>query len=340
MKREEMLKVENYFEAFLIISLIIVFLFIIKSFLMSLLFASVMVFLFYKPYRHLFHRIKNETIAALLIIFFVLFIILIPTYLVITSLVIESGKFLSSGNEILSNFQLDSCKYEVCRNIENNFLFLEEILDTFLSKIKSNLPESVGTIFGSIYSFVLNFFIFIFAFFFLLKDGHHFAKYIKRLIPMKNEYKEALFVKFRDVSSAVFRDTIFVALIQGTLAGLGFWFFGIPSPFFWAVIASFFALIPIVGTTIIWVPATIYLFLIGNIYFAIGLFIYCAVIVSLSDNIIRPLLLKKKIPVHPFLIFLSILGGIQLFGFMGIFLGPIVISLMVSVFQLYKLEFK
>lgn len=335
-----MIKVENYFEAFLIISLVVVFLFIIKSFLMSLLFASVMVFLFYKPYQHLLRKINNETIASLLIIFFVLFIILIPSYLVINSLVIQSSIFLSSGNSILQNFQLDSCKYEICRNIENNFVFIEEVLDTFLFKIKGNLPESVATIFGSIYGFVLNFFIFIFAFFFLLKDGHHFIKYLKRLIPMKNEYKEALFVKFRDVSSAVFRDTIFVALIQGFLAGLGFWFFGVPSPFFWAVIASFFALIPIVGTTIIWVPATIYLFLIGDIYPALALFVYCAVIVGLSDNIIRPLLLKKKIPVHPFLIFLSILGGIQLFGFMGIFMGPIVISLMVSVFQLYKLEFK
>ncbi len=156
---------------------------------------------------------------------------------------------------------------------------------------------------------------------------------------MKNEYKNALFIRFREVTMAVFVDSILIAIIQGTLVGLGFALFGISSPIFWGVIASFFALVPMIGSTVIWIPAVIYLFFINNIYMAIGLAIYCVVIVGFSDNVIHPILLKQKISVHPFLILISILGGIEIFGFIGIFLGPIIISLLISVLNLYGLEF-
>ena len=164
-------------------------------------------------------------------------------------------------------------------------------------------------------------------------------RYIKRIIPMKTQYKTALFIRFEDVISAVFVNNILVAIMQGTLVGMGFWGFGIPSPIFWGAIAAFFALIPIIGPPIVWVPGVIYLFLMGNYYPALGLIIF-GLIIGISDNIVRPILLKKKIEVHPFLILLSILGGLEVFGFLGIFMGPIIISLLVSVMHLYKLDFK
>jgi len=194
-------------------------------------------------------------------------------------------------------------------------------------------------IFSSISKIFVNLFIFILALFFLLKDGENFLRYFKRLIPMKNEYKNALFLRFKDVSEAVFKDTILVAMIQGILVGIGFYLFNFSSSIFWGVIAAFFALIPLIGTAIIWLPAVVYLFLNDQLLFSILFLLYGTIIVGLSDNILRPFMLKGKIKVHPFIILISILGGLEVFGFLGIFVGPVIISLLISVFQLYKLDF-
>jgi predicted PurR-regulated permease PerM len=181
---------------------------------------------------------------------------------------------------------------------------------------------------------------FVLGYFFFLRDGDELMRYIKRILPLQSSHKEALLLRFRDVTLAVFVDNLFVAFLQGSLVGLGFWIFGLQAPIFWGVIAMFFALIPFIGTSVVWLPAALYLALTGKWITAVLLTLYGMIVVGLSDNVTRPLLLKGKIQVHPFLILLSILGGIEVFGvFMGLFIGPMIVSFLISVIQLYQLDY-
>ncbi len=340
MNNGNMYKIENYFEAFLIIFLIFIFIFMVKSFLISLLFASTLVFLTYKFYLQILSKVKNENLASTIVLIIVLLIIVLPLYITTIELIDQTTYLMNNQNTFLDKVNLDSCSLDVCTKLKENLDDIDLSSNAILLKIGNYFINSSSVFFGSVSKLVINLFIFVLAFFFLLKDGEKFMRYIKRIIPMKNEYKNALFIRFRDVSSAIFINIILIAFIQGALVGIGFWFFDLPSPLFWTVIASFFALIPILGAPVVWIPAAIYLFFVKGYLYGIALTLYGIIIIGLSDNLLRPILLKKKMEIHPFLIILSIMGGLEVFGFFGIFLGPILISLLVSVIQLYNLDFK
>ncbi len=266
--------------------------------------------------------------------------VLLPIYFVSISLVKESDDLIKSGGELFENLNLENCEYALCIKLREYEPYINLNIEKVLTKSTDYLVGSFNFIFSSISKLLVNLTIFVLAFFFLLKDGDKLVTYIRRIIPMKNDYKNALFLRFREVSLEVFVDSIFIAIFQGTLLGIGFYFFDLSSPLFWGVIASLFALIPIIGTAIVWVPAALYIiFVESNPISGIAFTIYCMLIVGLSDNVLRMIRMSKKTKIHPFLIFISILGGIEIFGFFGLFLGPIIVSMLISVLNLYNLDF-
>lgn len=308
---------------------------------MPLLFAAAVVFILQHPYENLLLYFKNRSVSAFIMTIIMILFIAFPTYWLATSLIDQSSSIISSGNSLKTSIDLSYCNFSFCDTIENNFKILDGSFEDFLVSFQTFLSKYFNNFVESLTSFFVDIFVFILAFFFLLRDGDKFVIYIKRIIPMKLEYKNALFLRFREVSSAVFVNTLLVAIIQGALTGFGLWIAGFNAPIFWSIIASFAALLPLFGPSLVWGPATIFLFLTNDVFMGVFLLFYGLVVISVSDNIIRPILLKRKVKVHEFLILLSILGGMKVFGFfMGIFLGPIIISLLVSVLQLYNLDFK
>ncbi len=335
-----MLKAENYFEVFIIIILLSLFLYLIQGFVLALFFAATLVFIFYKPYKLLATKTHSEIVSALFIMFITISLVILPIYLVSNSLIKQTQTLVRDGTDIYNNIDIENCNTNICQKIKNNLKFIDFKIENLILKAGQFLINSYSSIFSSITHFFINLFIFLLAYYYLLIDGEKFLQYVKKITPMKDEYKEKLFQRFKNVSLTVFIDSILVAIMQGVLVGIGFWLFGFKSAIFWGTIASFFALIPIIGPGIIWVPAVIYLFSTKNYIYAILFLTYGLIIISLSDNVIRAMLIRNKIKVHSFLILISILGGLQIFGFLGIFLGPIIISLLISVFDLYKLDFK
>lgn len=335
-----MKRAEGYFEVFLVVFLVGLFLFMIWDFFFALLFASSLVFLFYKPYRGLLKVIRSKDLAAFIMTILLIALVVIPSYFLAQTLFTESKYLVSTGVDIYQNFDFNNCgDNSVCNSVQNMLKFLNLGVDQLVSKVGSAFSASYSSIFSSLWNFVIDLCIFLLAFFFMLRDGDRFVKYLKRIIPMKDSYKEALFLKFRDVSAAVFLDSLFIAMFQGLLVTIGLYFTGFQAPIFWGIIAAFLALLPFFGATIVWAPAGLYLIATYDYILGIGLLLYGLLIVGTADNLLRPLLLKTKVQVHAFIIFLSILGGISLFGFFGIFLGPLIVSLLITVIQLYRLEF-
>jgi predicted PurR-regulated permease PerM len=131
---------------------------------------------------------------------------------------------------------------------------------------------------------------------------------------------------------------VVVPLAQGFLAAIGFWLFGVPSPVPWGVAVVLAAMVPIVGSPLGWVPACVYLFLYGATWQWVGMVLFGIVVISGIDNVIKPLLLKGAADIHPLLGFLSILGGVLAFGFFGFLVGPVILSLVLSAFRIYRLD--
>lgn len=191
----------------------------------------------------------------------------------------------------------------------------------------------------------ISFFIMLFIVFYLLRDGKKIMESIEEALPIKKAHRTKVVNKFRDVTFAVFYGTIFVALIQGLLGALGFLYFGIPAAFLWGLVMAFFALIPFVGTPIVWLPVALYGILDGMLQNdtvlltkGIVLLIWGTFVVSGIDNIIKPKIIGDRAKIHPVLVLLGVLGGIQFFGPIGIFIGPIILALSVTFIQIYREE--
>lgn len=339
MQQTQMQKIENYFELFLILFLILIFLYIIKDYLLVIFVSAIFVFLFQKFYKFLLRIKVNKNIAALFILFILITIILLPLYILILALIKEVTNLFVQGSLLFDRIDSYSCTYAFCETIMRNMVYLDFNFEKIMYQVGSIISKSVYSLFNSITNFIINIGIFVLSFFFLLRDGDKFLRYIKKLIPMHEDYKNLLLLKFKTITISIFVDSLLVAIIQGSLLGLGFYLVGFQSPILWGTIAIFFALIPIFGTTILWIPAVIYLFINESYLLAIFLALYSMFVIGLSDDGIRTLLLNRRTKVHPFLIFISIIGGISVFGFLGIFIGPIIISSLITVLHLYKLDF-
>jgi predicted PurR-regulated permease PerM len=342
MRQSEMTTIENYFEIFLILSLTILFFYILKPFITPLLFAAILVFLLYKPYQKLLKLTNNKSLSALFMLLLVIIGLTYPLFWLTSSLIEESTTLISDSKSILENAEFSNCGSSgICNLVKDNLEFIVLSVNNLYVKLNSYFLGSIEVIFTSFTSFLIGFVIFLVGIFFFLRDGDKFVKYIKKIVPMKTSYKNSLFLKFKDVLIAIFYNTLFLAILQGILVGLALWVLGIKSPVFWSIVASLAALLPLFGPALVWLPVVIYLFIIGSYTSAVGLFIYGLLLVGLVDNMIRPYLLNKKLEIHEFLVLLSVLGGIQVFGFfLGLFLGPMIISFLVAVLHLYHLDFK
>lgn len=173
----------------------------------------------------------------------------------------------------------------------------------------------------------------LFVLFFFFRDGDDSARRIYALIPMDSRRKAQLERHLRDVTRAVVYGTVVTALVQGSLLGLGFWITGLPSPLVFGVVATIASFIPFVGTSLIWVPAAIYLFATGVLWKAIFMVVWGALVVGTVDNFLRPLLVSGKAEIGTLTVFFGVLGGLATFGMIGLFLGPVILALALALIR-------
>jgi predicted PurR-regulated permease PerM len=180
--------------------------------------------------------------------------------------------------------------------------------------------------------------VFLLILFFLLRDGGRLKSELRPISPFSETQERQIFDHLERTIKGALQAVIVVPVVQGVLAGIGFMLFGVPSPFVWGTAVILAATVPLLGSPLGWTPAVAYLFLRDETGPAIGLLAYCLVVVSGSDNVIKPLLLRGTANIHPLLGFLSILGGVLAFGVFGFLIGPVVLSLVLSAIRIYRLD--
>ncbi len=211
-------------------------------------------------------------------------------------------------------------------------------VEDWFAQLVTGVSGILQEVLGRVTHAVLDLGLFLLLLFFLLRDRTRLRGELRPVSPFSEEQERQIFEHLERTVKGALQALIVVPVVQGILAGIGFMIFGIPSPFVWGTGVILAATVPILGAPLGWIPACLYLFATGSTGAAIGLFFFCLVLVSGSDNVVKPLLLQGTARIHPLLGFLSILGGLIAFGVFGFLIGPVVLSLVISAIRIYKLD--
>jgi len=197
------------------------------------------------------------------------------------------------------------------------------------------VASRLGTILKSTATFVFHLCVTILAMFYLFRDGNSIVERLRQVLPFEGSYRERMIEEVRTLVFASVTSSLVAAALHGTLGGIAFALAGIKVPIFWGVMMAFFSFVPIVGSALIWVPIAISLFIGGHWGRGLALVVFCTVIVGLVDNLVRPLFISGKAEMSGLLIFISVLGGIGVFGLLGVVLGPIIVATATGLLDLY-----
>lgn len=334
-----MIKIESIFQLTLLILFVFLFLYLLTPFVFILLLALAVVITSYPLYTKILQLVVKPSISALIMLFIITIVVLFPTYFIGLLLYEQTVTIYEQKDILLESTLLENCSHTVCDVVYEHITTLINSLNVLLNNFALQINDNIGTILNSLSQFLVQIFMFYVSLFYFFINKDSFISNIKKITPLKVHTKEILLLKLKKVCRAVFINNLLIASIQGVLVGVGLYFFGIAGSALWGLIAAFLALIPFIGASIIWFPVALFLLLSGELLAGLSLLIYGSLIIAGSDTLLRPLLLEKSIHVHPFLILLSIMGGIQVFGFVGIFYGPIIISVLVALLEVYDFTF-
>ena len=261
-----------------------------------------------------------------------LVIIALPLYFAFQLISVKVADILSNPVELLKGAKLVGLKIYDLTGVQ---LLTDDNLLTFQRKATTIIP----TLLNSSASILSNFAIMFFLLYFLLKSGTLVEKYLGQFIPLKQENVNWLGKETKNIIKANAIGIPVLAIIQGLVATLGYWIFGVQDFGLWGFLTGVFSMVPIVGTAVIWLPLTAYLYSINQTGNALGLLIYAVVLITNIDYVIRLTLLKKFINVHPLVTVFGVIIGIGLFGFWGVIFGPLLISYFIILVKIYMNEF-
>ncbi|GBE31885.1 putative inner membrane protein [bacterium BMS3Bbin05] len=317
---------------------------IFKPFISAIMWAGVLAIIFYPVYVFIRRYVKWKSLASLLTIVIIVTIIIGPfSYLVyalgkelraVTSY-LEVGE-LTPLNDIVRNptvsWMLDKIQGALgIHNVDIGKLLVKNI--TIIGK------DLIGRLSDSARNIVLaliNFIFMVFASYFLIKDGPDFMGKIRNYLPFSDTQKDRLVQQVKDMVISTIYGGVIVALSQGVLGGVTFFALGIPSPVIWGTAIAIMSFIPMLGTFSIWGPACVYLFVQGAVVKGFVLLVVGTFGISMIDNILKPLIISGRTKMPTVIIFFSVLGGIKLFGLIGLIMGPLVVALFISVFEIFR----
>lgn len=208
-------------------------------------------------------------------------------------------------------------------------------LHQYARNVLEYLVGNLGKVFSGVATAGLNVLLTIFALFFFLRDGERIKKAIVELSPLRDSDDRRIFTYLGNAVNAVIKGALLISLFQGFAAGVGYALFGVPNAALWGAATVLTSFIPGIGTAAVLLPSALYLWKIGNLGAAVGLLVWGVVVVGLMDNVLKPKLIAKGVGVHPFLILLSVFGGLSVFGIYGFLLGPLLLALLVALLELY-----
>jgi len=332
-------KSELYFLFALLAGVSVIAFFIFQPFLSALILAVIFATVFAPIHKRISTLVRGTRgLSALLATMFVLIVTVVPVTILSTLIFNQATELYSSMVSGGGVSGLSLASETVMHKLGINFLPVDSVdLGRYMKQGLGFLVQNLGTIFSNIAKIMVDIFILLLALYYLFRDGDKLKKAVLVLSPLHDTHDETIFHKLELAINSVVRGSISVALVQGVLTAIGLTIFGVPNSVLWGSVAAVTALIPGVGTALVLIPSVIFLFFAGSAVSAVGLLVWGIIAVGLVDNVLGPKLVGRGVKLHSFLVLLSMLGGLSLFGPLGFLFGPLVLSLLFAFIEIYSI---
>lgn len=345
-------KIQRWFLLLLAIAITVGFYRVIEPFVISVLMAAIFAGMTHPFYLWLVKKTRGrEVTSAILTVLAILLLIVGPAIFFVGMLANEAlGVSESAEPWIQAQRDNPGAVERWLGEWARNFPLVGDLIperEVVLEKLGEIAGRIGGYLVGGLASatrgtvnFILQLCIMLYANYFFLRSGKEALVKIMYLVPLRSDQESRLVARFVSVTRATLKGTLVIGIIQGSLAGLAFLVVGIEGAIFWGTIMAVLSIIPAVGAAFVWVPAVIYLFATSQVLAGIGLLVWCGIVVGSSDNVLRPILVGKDTQMPDLLVLLSTLGGIGVYGPLGVIIGPIIAALFLTVWELYGETFQ
>jgi predicted PurR-regulated permease PerM len=314
----------------------------LEPFVEVLLWAVVLVIVFMPIHRRVRARVGSPGWSAMLSCLLVVVVILVPLTLVALAVAREVTHIAQSiqtgaGTDgLLDSPYIDRALNWVGQYVDLSQFNSQQFIADRLKSLGGAIAGRTLGLVGGVVGIVIEVFFVIFTMYYLFRDGERMREAVYNVLPLNDRRASEIIDRTQEVISASVYGVLVIALIQGTLGGIAFWALGLPSSLLWGVVMVFLSMIPMAGAFVVWVPAAIYLVITGDWGKAIILTVWGALVIGSVDNFLRPKLVGEKTRLHELLIFFSVLGGLQVFGVIGLVLGPVVVAITIALLDVLR----
>ncbi|MDF2154988.1 AI-2E family transporter [Vibrio sp. CAU 1672] len=325
---------------------------LVEPYINSIIMAFIISLLMFPVHNWFERRLpQHPNLASLLSCVVLTFIIVIPLLFVFGAIVQQGSVFSQNTYHWVTNGGIQTLFEHpwVINGLAfiNDYLPFDKVepqaiaekIGQFATSFGSNLVAISAKILGDATNFLMAFFLMLFVLFFLLRDHDKIIAAIRHILPLSRSQEDKILEEIEQVSKSAVMGSFLTAVAQGFAGGIGMWLAGFPG-LFWGTMMGFASFIPVVGTALIWIPAAAYLFLTGDTTWAIFLTAWSVIVVGSIDNLLRPLLMQGSAGMNTLMIFFSLLGGLHLFGLIGLIYGPLIFAITIVLFNIYEEEFK
>ncbi len=319
----------------LIITLILAVLafFLVRPFLIPVIAGLILAYAFNPLYKKTNAYIKNRSISAGIMLIILLLVIAIPIWILTPIIINQAFNLFQTAQS--ADFSAIAARF--FPTASKDFVAQMAVtMDSLVGKVSSVVLNILANLFFNAVKIGVGLIITAFVLFYALKDSDKIEKTILKLSPLGRAKEKILIKQFKDITSAIVYGQIAIGLIQGSLAGLGLFLFNVPNALILTIAAIFLSVIPIMGPSPIWIPVAVYMFFSGDVGLGIAFLAYNIFIVSTVDNIIRTYFVSKKMKMSPVLVLLGMIGGVFLFGILGIILGPLILAYLITFWESYR----
>ncbi|WP_353154301.1 AI-2E family transporter [Pollutimonas bauzanensis] len=337
-----------YFRTFLLLlaAVTVAFIWVLLPYYGAIFWGTILAIVFSPLHRRLLAKMRGRpNLAAFTTLLIIILMVIIPLILITGALLQEGANVynrMSTGELNLGDYfeQIVSALPPSVHELLNRFgigdvFSLREKLSAGALQGSKFLATQAVNVGQNTFEFLIGMGVMLYILYFLLRDGANLARHSKQLIPLSEDHKQHLFRKFATVVRATVKGNIAVAITQGSLGGLMFWFLGIQGALLWGVLMTFLSLLPAVGAALIWAPVAIYFLVTGAVWQGITLTLFGVIVIGLVDNILRPLLVGKDTKIPDYVILISTLGGLSVFGLNGFVIGPLFAALFIACWDLF-----
>ena len=324
----------------------------LQPFVEVVLWAVVLVIVFFPVHRRIRARVGSPGWSAVLSCLLVIFVILVPLTLLTFAVVNEVSNFTqwlqpnadgtggaaaaAGGLLAPDNPYTGPAVRWLGQYVDVSRLGSQQFVAERLKGVSGAVASRTLGFVGGAVGFVVEVFFVIFTMYYLFRDGERLREAAYDMVPLSDQKAREIFERTGEVISASVYGVLVIAVIQGVLGGVAFWALGLPSPLLWGVVMIFLSMIPMLGAFIVWVPAALYLALTGDWVKALILTVWGALVIGSVDNFLRPKLVGERTRLHELLVFFSVLGGLQVFGVLGIVLGPVIVAITIALLDVLR----